>query len=95
MTWNKRKEGLKMKDKLYVGLGSLFLIFSGLIYTIERATLYIGTSLVIAGFHAGSRTGEVPQPEFPSFADNIFVPIFTIIGIAFFYLGFLNDRRNP
>jgi hypothetical protein len=71
-----------VKDKFVYVIGVLFIIMSGLIYTIERAMMYIAGNIRLAGFYAGHMSGLVPTPEIPRFNDNIFVPIFLLVGIA-------------
>ncbi|NOU98675.1 hypothetical protein [Paenibacillus planticolens] len=69
-----------MRERINV-IGALFIIVSGLIYTIERATVYIAGNITLAGFYAGRMSGVVPDPRMPAFSDNIFAPIFLLIGI--------------
>lgn len=71
-----------MKDRSLFILGAIFVLASGLIYTIERAVANIAGNLELAGFHAGGRTGQVPSPELPGFTDNFFVPVFLMIGLV-------------
>ncbi|ACA40094.1 hypothetical protein Bsph_2543 [Lysinibacillus sphaericus C3-41] len=54
---------------------------AGLIYTIERAFTMLSTSIVQAGFFAGNMSGEVPDIKMSSFTDNLFVPLFFVLGI--------------
>ena len=60
--------------------GFVFIIISGLIYTLERGFSLISTSIIQAGFFSGAMTGEVP--EVSAFSLNLFIPIFLIIGAA-------------
>jgi hypothetical protein len=73
-------------------IGVMFTIVSGLMYTIERAATYIAGSLQLAGFYAGRMSGEVPSPHMPSFSDNIFVPVFLLVGIAI--IAFASFKRK-
>lgn len=67
-------------------LGTLFVITSGLIYTLERAILV----LVWIGEINAKFNGMVPNystgPLEP-FTNNIFVPIFLLVGIVLFAYG--------
>ena len=40
-------------------LGFVFILVGGIIYSIERAVSIMSTSMIRAGFFAGSMTGEV------------------------------------
>ncbi|AMO33826.1 hypothetical protein J2D69_10290 [Lysinibacillus sphaericus] len=62
-------------------VGVALLIMAGLIYTIERAFTMLSTSIVQAGFFAGNMSGEVPDIKMSSFTDNLFVPLFFVLGI--------------
>lgn len=44
-------------------LGFVFILVGGIIYSIERAVSIMTTSMIRAGFFAGSMTGEVPNVE--------------------------------
>ncbi|WP_078546780.1 hypothetical protein [Litchfieldia alkalitelluris] len=74
--------------KYYKITGIVFLIMSGLIYTLERGFSLISTSIVKAGFYAGTMSGEVPTIEASGIFNNFFVLIFLIIGVAFVVYGF-------
>ncbi|MFD0716672.1 hypothetical protein [Paenibacillus sp. GCM10027626] len=71
-----------MHSKLIPLIGAIFIMLSGLLYTIERAATNIASHEIIAGFLAGNGTGAVPEPKTAEFTDNFFVPLFAIIGIA-------------
>ena len=68
--------------------GIVFIIMSGLIYTLERGFSLLSTSLVKAGFFSGTMTGGVPEIETSGFLENWFVPLFLILGIMFLIYGF-------
>lgn len=65
-----------MRERIVYVIGALFIIVSGLIYTIERAIVYIAENITLAGFYAGRMSGNVPNPRMPAFSDNIFAPLF-------------------
>ena len=67
---------------VYKITGFVFIIISGLIYTIERGFSLISTSIIQAGFFSGAMTGEVPEVSASAFSLNVFIPIFLIIGVA-------------
>lgn len=59
-------------------LGFVFILVGGIIYSIERAVSIMSTSMIRAGFFAGSMTGEVPNVEserffFESICSNFLV----------------------
>ncbi len=72
----------------YKILGSIFIIMSGLIYTLERGFFLLSTSIIRAGFDFGRMTGEVPQVEVNGFLDNIYAPLFLILGLLLVVYGF-------
>lgn len=68
-------------EKNHIVLGSLFLIASGLIFTLERLIGYVYWFAQIV-------TGEYPtEPKIDLFS-NFFVYIFFIIGVIFFVIYF-------
>ncbi|MDQ0177311.1 hypothetical protein [Bacillus chungangensis] len=73
------------KTSLY--LGSIFLLTSGLLFTIERLSSYIY-------WFAQITTGQYPTyHETFSFLDNLFVPLFLLIGISFFIYYFYSKNK--
>ncbi|PIJ99162.1 hypothetical protein [Lysinibacillus sphaericus] len=70
-------------------VGVALLIMAGLIYTIERGFTMLSTSIVQAGFFAGNMSGEVPDIKMSSFTDNLFVPLFFVLGIITLVYSFL------
>ena len=66
-------------------LGTVFVITSGLIYTLQRAV----SALVWNGEINAKFDGGIPQPPGPlePFTNNIFVPIFLLVGIILFVHG--------
>lgn len=78
-----------MGKKLYYIFGTIFLIASGLIYTVERGIAYyswIGQRLSASQVGMCSTT-----PELPGLFTNIFIPGFVIIGAIFFVLGYKKE----
>ncbi|MBW8351072.1 hypothetical protein K0H71_16725 [Bacillus sp. IITD106] len=74
-----------MERKITLILGSIFIVTSGLIYTIERIISMVHWSAL-------TRTGEYPtNPLSPSLLDNLFIPIFLLIGIIFIYVSFKKE----
>jgi hypothetical protein len=73
-----------MDKKLYYILGTVFIITSGILYSIERFIAYftwIG--------QMNAHTGSCPNyPSLPGIQTNIFVAIFTIISIFLFVSGY-------
>lgn len=67
-----------MDKRFYIIIGTIFLISSGFIYSIERLISYIHWYL-----WTGQKMMEIPIP-----GTNIFVWIFVIIGLGFFVPGF-------
>ncbi|KAB2329584.1 hypothetical protein F7731_22345 [Cytobacillus depressus] len=66
----------------------LFLLSSGFIYSLERISSLISTSIIKAGFFSGQMTGEVPQVTTANFLDNLFVPLLFFISLVLLILGF-------
>lgn len=71
-----------MDKKLSLILGSLFILTSGLIFTIERLTAYVYWSAQI-----NTGTWDTTPKTMPLF-DNLFIALFFIIGIVFIILSF-------
>lgn len=68
-------------------MGFIFLLASGLIYTLERIFTAFSTSTIQAGFFAGQMTGQVPEVEEAGLFDNYFVPFFLLIGLCLLVYG--------
>ncbi|MGD6993125.1 hypothetical protein [Sutcliffiella horikoshii] len=66
----------------YKTIGFVFIVMSGIIYTLERGFSLISTSLIKAGFFSGTMSGAVPEVEASGFFNNLFVPLFLLIGVA-------------
>lgn len=77
-----------MDKKLYYILGTIFIVTSGILYSLERFISYFSW---IGQMNA--HTGSFPTyPDFPNLFTNIFVPVFIVIGIVLFVLGY--ERHN-
>ena len=75
-----------MNKKINLILGSLFILTSGLIYTIERLSRYVYWSAQI-------NTGEyATNPETLPIFDNPFIVLFFLIGIIFIVMSFKKGR---
>jgi hypothetical protein len=85
------KELIHLSNHTYKLLGTIFMIISGIIFTIERCVANISGSLIVAG-HASHGTAVGFQPEYPSFNDNFFVLFFLIIGILIFAYGLIKKN---
>jgi hypothetical protein len=75
--------------KSYEILGTIFILMSGFIYTIERGFSILSSSLVRAGFLSGRWGGEVPRVEISGFFTNVYVPLFLMVGLALVFYGFM------
>lgn len=71
-----------MDKKTTLILGSLFILTSGLIFTIERLTAYVYWS---AQINTGTWT-TIPQPM--PLSDNLFTGLFFLIGIVLIFVSF-------
>lgn len=67
-------------------LGSLFILTSGLIFTIERLTAYVYWSAQI-------NTGEWDTtPQTMPLSDNLFTGLFFLVGIVLIIMSFKKER---
>lgn len=71
-----------MEKKTSLILGSLFILTSGLIFTIERLTAIVYWSAQI-----NTGTWDISPKTMPLF-DNLFIVLFFTIGIVFIILSF-------
>lgn len=71
-----------MSNDFYQKIGAAFLFVAALIYTVER----IGNKIAY-GIESNAGHGT-SMPFIPSFFDNVFVPVFTLIGGILFVYGF-------
>ena len=75
-----------MDKKVNLILGSLFILTSGLIFTIERLSAYVYWSAQI-------NTGTYDTtPETMLLFDNLFIALFFLIGIVFIIVSFKKER---
>ncbi|MBS4196725.1 hypothetical protein [Lederbergia citri] len=74
-----------MDRKISLILGSIFILTSGLLYSIERI-------ISIIHWTALTQTGEYPTtPPSPNLVDNLFVLFFLVVGIIFFIMAFKKE----
>jgi len=73
-----------MDKKFYYLLGTIFIITSGILYSIERFIAYFSW-IGQMNSHTGSFEA---YPSLPGMRTNIFIPIFIIIGIYLFVSGY-------
>jgi hypothetical protein len=78
--------------KSYQVLGTVFIIMSGLIYSLERGFSMLSASLIRAGFFSGRMTGEVPEVEVNGIFSNFYIPLFLIVGLILVILGFMKKQ---
>ncbi|QUG41926.1 hypothetical protein KD050_01070 [Psychrobacillus sp. INOP01] len=75
-----------MDKKTYLILGSLFILTSGLIFTIERLTANVYWSAQI-------KTGTWDTiPQTMPLSDNLFTGLFFFVGIVFIIVSFKKER---
>ncbi|WP_025786210.1 hypothetical protein [Sporosarcina sp. D27] len=76
-----------MDKKLGLVLGSLFILTSGLIYTMERLIAYV---YLFAQINTGT-WDTVPQTM--PLLKNLFIGAFFIIGIIFIFMSFKKENH--
>lgn len=81
-----------MNAKFVYIMGILFIFMSAIIYTIERAAIYMAENIKLAGFFAGHLSGEVPSTQMPGLVNNIYVPRFLLVGLALIAYGSLKKK---
>ena len=62
--------------------GIVCIVMSALIYTLERGFSMISSSIIRAGVFSGTRTRDVPEVDVSGFFNNLFVPLFLVIGVT-------------
>ena len=81
-----------MDKKTSILLGSLFILTSGLLFTIERLGAYVHR---IAQITSGSYPTVL---EMPSLFTNLFVPLFLLIGVLLIGIAYrtaiLGEKNN-
>ncbi|GEN45617.1 hypothetical protein AHA02nite_13930 [Alkalibacillus haloalkaliphilus] len=76
-----------MDKKISLILGSVFILTSGLIFTIERLSRYVYWSAQI-------NTGQfATNPKTIPILDNLFIALFFLIGIIFFVVFFKRESH--
>lgn len=75
-----------MDKKISLILGLLFILTSGLIFTIERLSAYVYWSAQI-----NTGTYDTTPETMPLF-DNLFIALFFLIGIVFIVVSFKKER---
>ena len=87
LCYNYWDEGGGLLDKkTSLILGSLFILSSGLIFTIERLTAYVYWSAQI-------NTGEWDTtPQTMPLSDNLFTGLFFLVGIVLIIISFKKER---
>lgn len=76
-----------MGNDFYKILGSVFMLMSGILYTIERVVTTITSSKVHAEYVAQGIYKKF-EPEYPIFFDNFFVVFFLLVGFVILAYGF-------
>ncbi|WP_282940138.1 hypothetical protein [Paenibacillus sp. RC67] len=79
-------------NKFFQGIGVLFTIIAGILYTVERLGYWIAIGLSSGGYAVHSGNGSFSSPQV-DFTDNPFVVIFLILGIVMFLYGI--KRKLP
>lgn len=80
--------------KLSRVMGFVYIMMAGLIYTLERGFSYLSTSTETAGALAGENTGEMPGVSINGFFDNLFVPVFIVLGVILLIYGFSKSESS-
>lgn len=74
-------------EKICLILGSLFILISGIIFSIERLSEYIyWLAQIITG------TYDTTNPETIPLLDNFFIALFFLIGIAFIFVSLKKEK---
>jgi hypothetical protein len=77
---------------LYKSIGFVFIIMSGVVYTLERGFSILSTSIVKAGFFSGTMSGKIPKVEAVGFFENPFTPLFLFLGLIL--VGYGYKKKN-
>lgn len=80
-----------MRETLF---GFVFILTSGLMYTIERAAAWVAWGSIWSGYQTGG--GPVPpdKPTMPGIGDNGFVLFFLLVGLALVVVGLVRGRGS-
>lgn len=76
-----------MTNNFYKILGTILMVISGLIYSLERITARISSSIIEAGHASNGLSAEI-RTDYPGFFDNFFVWFFLFIGFLLLAYGF-------
>lgn len=79
-----------MKGKIYEIIGTIFVILSGVLYTLERCANWIASGLSTNGLAAYAGNGSLSKP-WVDLKDNVLVIPFLVIGIIVFLYGFVRN----
>lgn len=79
------------KHLLYI-LGTTLLLFSGLLYTLERITVYLAEHIDLASYRTGNINGALPVPHMGNGFENPYVILFLLLGISFYVFGYLSKK---
>ncbi|WP_150272876.1 hypothetical protein [Paenibacillus tepidiphilus] len=79
-----------MKGRFYEIIGTILVIFSGVLYTIDRFGNWIGSGLSSNGLATFSGQGTLNKPWIDP-KDNAFVIPFLVVGIMVFLYGFVRN----
>ncbi|MGM0884048.1 MAG: hypothetical protein ACQEXQ_23805 [Bacillota bacterium] len=83
-----------MTNNFYKILGTILMVISGLIYSLERITARISSSIIEAGHASYGRSAEIGT-DYPGFFDNFFVWFFLFIGFLLLAYGFPKSVSQP
>lgn len=81
-----------MTGNSYQISGIVFIIISGLMYTLERCANWIANGLSALGLAVHAGNGSL-NPPWVGINNNIFVIIFIVIGVGMFFYG-SQKKRN-
>ncbi|OAB33114.1 hypothetical protein [Paenibacillus macquariensis] len=82
-----------MKARFYQIIGIIFVIFSGLLHTLERCANFVASGLSSQGLAVFSGNGGLSSPWIDP-KDNVFVIPFLVIGIVAFLYGLVRNFIN-
>lgn len=81
-----------MKGKFYKITGIIFVVFSGVLYTLERCANWISSGLSAQGLASFSGDGSLSEP-WVDLKNNVFVIPFLVIGIVSFLYGLYRNIK--
>ncbi|WP_136605629.1 hypothetical protein [Paenibacillus dokdonensis] len=83
-----------MKERFFEIIGTIFVIFSGVLHTLERCANFVASGLSAQGLAVFAGDGSVSKPWVDP-KDNVFVIPFLVIGIVAFLYGFVRNFIKP